>query len=739
MPMPALHRRAPLLAAASITTLLAVSAAARAQTVNLGYVAFDVTEPNLGEFDIANITGPNQAALGDPSFPVSDSVGLSNLALIVNFSDGSVGSYGQSYFTLDSDGLSFDGTGIAFGGNNPSIVSAVLTGEFSETVFNLAGGGTFTADSDLFTADITDPTLTLQDGDAALIYATAATTGNIPEPGSLMLLFSALGVLTVLRLRRRFQVGVAGALLALAATGQASATLVPPTAVGLTTLTIPSSGLAGISSVNLTASHLPSVAASAISVAIAPSCAAGASSPVSGEVDTVATSVTILPFGTGERIQFKIPASVQTGTYLVSIKGTANSGQPFASTGCSILNVTNSNPTLNSCLPTSSLAVLTGNVVTAYVPNAFWEGGATGVEVVPLEGSAAPPVEVPTPSGVNSCSSNPATGQTVCTGNGTDVYLLSGTTLTATLSSGANGLVNYSGGECANCGVAVSALTNTAYINEADSSNPTGSQLQVLNLSTNTFAAPIPTPHELSEDIAVDPTRDLILSASYGVNFNDQNYQLFGLNASGNVTASYVSIPAGIIGTLPDSTADDCSTGIALASNEEGNALFLTDLTQAVFGNGTWTAPSQSEFLTGTNYLSAGLTGMAVAPGSTHLGILSGEFGGNTFDAIQLPAAAGTGGQVPALVDYAQASLPNTPDGNPFSAGYDPHTTTAYTSPNNGKAYGVIADWYSGYPTYLAVIDLQALLAAPRTSGTNIVDPSVDLVGTGILRYVAAQ
>jgi len=735
MPIPALRRRAPLLAATALCALFAGSGAARAQTVNLGYVAFDVTSPNLGEFDITNITGVNEASLGDPDFPVSDSVTLSNLALVVNFSDGTVGTYGSSYFTLDSDGLSFDGTGIGFGGNNPNIVSALLTGEFSETTFNLAGGGTFTADSDLFSADITDPGGPLQDGDAALITATAQVSA-IPEPGSLVLLGGALGLLGLLRVRRQVRAGHAGIVLVLAAASQASATTVPPTAVGLTTLTTPSSGLAGISSVNLTASHLPAVLASAINVAIAPSCAAGASSPVSGEVDTTATSVLSLPLGTGSRIQFKIPASVQTGTYLVSIKGTATSGQPFASTGCSILNVTNSNPTLNSCLPTSSLAVLTGSTVTAYVPNAFWEGSSTGVEVVPLEGSSAAPVTVPTPTGVNSCSSNPATGQTICTSNGTDVYLFSGTNLTATLTSGATGYIDYSGGECENCGVAISALTNTAYINEGDSSSPSGSQLQVLNLSTNTFTTPIPTAHELSEDIAVDPTRDLILSASYGENFNDPNYQLFSLNASGNVTASYVAFPSGILGTYPDSIADDCSTGIALASSEDGNALFMADLSQISYGAGTWSAPSQAEYLSGTGYLSAGITGMAVAPGSTHLGILSGEFGGNTFDAILLPSAGGTGGQVPALVDYVQATLPNTPDGNGFSAGYDPHTTTAYTSPNNGKAYGVIADWALGYPSYLAVIDLQALLAAARTPGTNTVDPSVDLIGSGILRYV---
>jgi hypothetical protein len=95
-------------------------------------------------------------------------------------------------------------------------------------------------------------------------------------------------------------------------------------------------------------------------------------------------------------------------------------------------------------------------------------------------------------------------------------------------------------------------------------------------------------------------------------------------------------------------------------------------------------------------------------------------------------------------VDYVLLTLPATPDSVTFENGYDPHTTTAYTSPNNQKAYGVAASWGAGYePTYVAVIDLQAALAAPRItngySGLHTVDPSVDLIATGIVRYVLVQ
>jgi len=80
-------------------------------------------------------------------------------------------------------------------------------------------------------------------------------------------------------------------------------------------------------------------------------------------------------------------------------------------------------------------------------------------------------------------------------------------------------------------------------------------------------------------------------------------------------------------------------------------------------------------------------------------------------------------------------TIPSSPDGLAFANGYDPHTTTAYTSPNNGKAYALLASWASGAPAYLAKIDLAAALAALR-SGGHTIDPSVDLIGTGIVSFI---
>ena len=123
----------------------------------------------------------------------------------------------------------------------------------------------------------------------------------------------------------------------------------------------------------------------------------------------------------------------------------------------------------------------------------------------------------------------------------------------------------------------------------------------------------------------------------------------------------------------------------------------------------------------------AGTSGIAVAPGS-HLGIVTGEFpappsAANAIIAIQLPSTSGTG--TPAFVDWVVAQLPNDPAGNPVSMGCDPHTVTAYVSPNTGKAIGLVTDYgatlcyVGGTPQYVVLIDLQALLSAPRTPGTH--------------------
>jgi hypothetical protein len=346
---------------------------------------------------------------------------------------------------------------------------------------------------------------------------------------------------------------------------------------------------------------------------------------------------------------------------------------------------------------------------------------------------------------VNSCSSNSITGETVCIDNYTDIYLLNGTTLTNTLESAANADGGFSGGYCENCTVAVNEAAGTmgqAVIGIGYSSSPIGTALQFVDLATNTLGTPVPMNAYLTEDILWDPFRNVVLSPD-----EQGNFPLFQVTGSGVPGPSTVTeldnyIDAGEF----DSAGEDCTTQIAISSLEFQSAIYIADLSQkAVVAGTTWSAPGQVVNAPEFGEFSAGTDGIAVAPGSTHLGVVTGEFGGNQFAALSLPATSGSG--TPGLVDYVAVALPASPDGCTYESGLDPHTTTAYTSPNNGKAYGVFADWAVGPSDYLAVVDLAALLAAPRTSGiypdgtpcascVNVVSPSYDLVGNNIVTWV---
>jgi len=471
--------------------------------------------------------------------------------------------------------------------------------------------------------------------------------------------------------------------------------------------------------------------------------------PASGTPITITDSIAVVPIphdhgiysGTNTQTWAHYGATLGSSSYTLTGKATlVELKSPKYDTikikfspdtlSCAVASVT--------CLPSSSLGVLvqSTNVVT-YVPNGAWASSPTGLQVVQIEPTTPAPTSISTPNTVNSCSSNSVTGETVCSSNVTDVYLITGTTLNSTLSSGATTYAGFSGGECETCGVAMNETANKAVLTIGDSSSSSLSGIQLLDLASNTLSAPVPAAYQVSEDVVWDQSRNLILSPDEG-----GVYDLFNTSTGGEFGNS-------IGGTL-DSAAEDCKTGIALATDEFTSELYITDLTQATFTAGTpgsWTAPGQFQNFPDFEAFAAGTDGIAVAPG-VELAIVTGEFAGNTFGALQLPSTSGTG--TPGVVDFAAAALPPTPDGNTFAQGLDPHTVTAYVSPNSGKAYGLIANGYFVPPTYLAVIDLQGLLSAPRLAGVdaagnpcatcaNSVDPSYDLVAHGVVTYVATQ
>ncbi|MGH9568609.1 MAG: hypothetical protein ACRD4F_03150, partial [Candidatus Angelobacter sp.] len=239
-----------------------------------------------------------------------------------------------------------------------------------------------------------------------------------------------------------------------------------------------------------------------------------------GSVQNPAIAPTTLAAGGSATadVQFAVPIT-QTGAIVASGQlswhdANGNIYGPITSSASTQINGV-SPPVLASCLPSGSMSVLIQNgTVTSYVPNGSWSSGNTGIRVVPVEGAGSL-ASVSTPGVVNSCSSNSVTGETICTANNTDVYLLSNSALTATLQSGSTGTVEFSGGFCQTCGVTVNAATNQAVLT-VGLAGASSTGIQLLDLASNTFSAPVPSSPgvRVSEDISVDPIRNLILSAS---------------------------------------------------------------------------------------------------------------------------------------------------------------------------------------------------------------------------------
>jgi hypothetical protein len=424
--------------------------------------------------------------------------------------------------------------------------------------------------------------------------------------------------------------------------------------------------------------------------------------------------------------------------YYVTVADSADGAAFTTKAGsCSGVQVTGSTNVLNACVAGSSMGVLlpangAAGTVTAYVPKGFWEGNTTGVFVKNIEGTLGAGVTIPTANLTNSCSSNPATGQTVCVANNTDVYVINGTTLATTYTSGSNTTAGFSGGTCNNCGVALNAANNTAAINMGLIGG--NGAIQFLSLGAvppsnpnpaGFFYPPFPitgtgggVTSYVSENISVDPTRSLVLTFGEGGNMTLTQFKSDGTMTQRELDSSWTTNQEN------DSSAEDCSTGIAIAPGEFTNNVALANLSGITATTASpYTVPNVVTTLATTQYNFiniAGLSGSAVAQGSGHLAMVTSEFGGNIFAVLQLPAPPILTTTVPSLVDYAIAQIPPSTACGTFSAGFDPHTLTAYTSPNSQHAMAVFAG-YSGFvPICLAVVDMSVVInptLSPRGTG----------------------
>ena len=468
------------------------------------------------------------------------------------------------------------------------------------------------------------------------------------------------------------------------------------------------------------------------------------------------------------------PTSTKTGTPTASptvVVGTAG-GAPVGAIAVLITGgfVPPSNEPSQSNVLSINPAV--SSAVTAYVPDGDYQTMINNIEVVPVAGNGPARTTITTSNPVNSCSANQNTGQVVCTDNGNGIYLINGATLSGTLmSSGANQEA-FSGGMCTTCGVVIDSPRNRAIVSIANNGSPAPTAVptptgtapvptaaptplpagpgayQVIDLATNSLSTPISPPggDQISESFGLDTSANRLLSANEG--------SFFDIIDITNLNAPIGYQFAGGGQALEFDTGAVDSTGIAITGGEFTGSLFLADLSQATFlpsaNPPTWTAPHQiqtlPEFDPSFGYFNGGLTGLAIAFGSNDV-FVEDEFGlANTssagIGAIKLPSTAGSG--TPAATDWVVAHMPTTPDGASWDMPLDPHGLTAARANialTNGifqsstpKGIGFVVNFER---TFLGVVDMDALLAAPRSpNDAHQLDPNYAPLQNSVIAYV---
>ncbi|HVN90167.1 MAG TPA: hypothetical protein VMT61_10170 [Candidatus Binataceae bacterium] len=388
-------------------------------------------------------------------------------------------------------------------------------------------------------------------------------------------------------------------------------------------------------------------------------------------------------------------------------------------------------PVGERCQSSSAIALLVqSNDVVAYVPKGSWYLQQTGIVRVHLEGpNDFPATSIDTPQVVNSCAANSANGHTICISNQTDVYELAGPTLRNTLLSAGSGYARFSTGVCTDCSVVFDQTHDQATIGLMVGNRAAYQPVAYNSGTPQMLPATISPAGRLGESMAFDSERNLLLSPDEGDVFEIAEWPPSGV-------PSFFEDQAGTVGVDEiDGVAEDCTTGVAVATDEATGQLFLTNLAQSTFTSGapsgSWSAPSQLQDLPGFSDTIERMGGIAIAPGS-HFGTVAGEIAGNTLGAFQLPAAPGSSD--PTVADWVSCGIPDDPSGTPWAMGLDPHPLSAYVSPATGHAMAVVAN---SPPTYLAVVDITAMInaaALPRTAGRHTCDAG--MLPSSLVRFV---
>lgn len=419
--------------------------------------------------------------------------------------------------------------------------------------------------------------------------------------------------------------------------------------------------------------------------------------------------------------------------------------------------------------------IVNGTTVTAYVPFGSDDNGTQGAAQVVIENASGilPPPTVLGTDRVNSCT--PAqTGEVVCSSQPGNIDLIptSGSPVVILQATNPNGppAVEYAGGVCASCGALVDDQKGLGIIS-------TGAGFVTINLANNSLSNPISSNGEpVGMSFGYDPVHHRILNANYQIIsppatfiYSPPHFQIFDLSGATPIpyelnndqaffepgTEASMCLGQGTSNSdaLPETTAIDTVTNIAYVTfhtpsncfSSPADTIALFDMSQATFTKGnsntpnTWDTPGkqiQALLAIGTNGVD-----LISVESLNHVAIVGA--GNANFAVMRLPSSSGHG--VPSIQDYVGSTMPNDPSGAQWLGWHDPDGLVTYVSPITGRPMGVMMN--NGLdsmgnaigPTYLAIVDLNAMLAAQRTMSGHTIAGSVDLLGSGIVRFVQVQ
>ena len=298
----------------------------------------------------------------------------------------------------------------------------------------------------------------------------------------------------------------------------------------------------------------------------------------------------------------------------------------------------------------------------------------------------------------------------------------------------ASGSITFTGGSCTICDIAYDPSDNAFLILVPSGVSGAGAfQRWTENGHTQTASVVDSDPNE---NWGYDYVKNWVFTPQY----NTSPTALQIVDFSTATPTLYTSSTTFPMIVTPDSGNVDVSTHVAITPNEFNPPdIFTTaDLGSAVLNSpsaGMFTVSGSSQTLTIKVQGSCGADNTDMAIDSVlHLAFVTGEFcdlGFERMGFLLLP----TSSSGLAISDYAFVTIPNTPDAKPWDAAHDPHPIAAFNDPVNCPDCAVIVN---KEVTWLGVIDLKKLMAAPRSaSDAHAIDPTYDLLANGVLKYYA--